>query len=180
MKVIYPPIPNNDWSAYFVFLAGSIEMGKASDWQQWLIDSLSDLPDDLILMNPRRKDWNSSWEQTKDNVNFNNQVNWELDHIISGNLAAFYFDPATKAPITLMELGYTAGIGDNELVVCCPKGYWRRGNIEVFCEKQDIVLLDTLDGLSKYIRRKFNEEMQSWHDQIHYYQAKLADFKNGV
>lgn len=70
MKTLYPPIPNEDWGAFHVFLAGSIEMGKASDWQQKLIDDLSDLPDDLVLLNPRRKDWDSSWVQSFDNRQF--------------------------------------------------------------------------------------------------------------
>jgi hypothetical protein len=31
MKVIYPPVFNNNWAAFHVFLAGSIEMGIASE-----------------------------------------------------------------------------------------------------------------------------------------------------
>ena len=39
-----------------VFLAGSIEMGRAGDWQQDVQDALADL--DVVLLNPRRADWN--------------------------------------------------------------------------------------------------------------------------
>ena len=34
-----------------------------------------------------------------------------------------------RAPITLLELGLFARSG--KLIVCCPDGYWRKGNIEV-------------------------------------------------
>ena len=44
-----------------LFLAGSIEMGGAEDWQQRVIAALADL--DLLVLNPRRPDWDASWTQ---------------------------------------------------------------------------------------------------------------------
>lgn len=41
-----------------VFLAGSIEMGKAKEWQKEFIEALSDKP--IRFLNPRRNDWDSS------------------------------------------------------------------------------------------------------------------------
>src|SRR5208282_1577115 len=50
----------------------------------------------------------------------------------------------SKAPITLMELGLHAS--DNT-VVCCPEGYWRKGNVDVVCRWFDILVYSTLDEL---------------------------------
>ena len=63
------------WS---VFLAGSIEMGKAENWQDKVERLLAN--EDIIIYNPRRDDWNSSWVQSKDNPQFREQVEWELDY----------------------------------------------------------------------------------------------------
>ena len=40
-----------------VFLAGSIEMGKAENWQTRLVDSLKER--EGLILNPRRDDWDS-------------------------------------------------------------------------------------------------------------------------
>ena len=56
-----------------------------------------------------------------------------------------YFDPETKSPITLLELGLYARSG--KLVVCCPHGFWRRGNVDIVCDRygvDQVKLLDTL------------------------------------
>ena len=53
-----------------VFLAGSIEMGKAEDWQSETIKALSDL-ENIEVFNPRRDDWDSSWKQEESNRQFN-------------------------------------------------------------------------------------------------------------
>lgn len=180
MKTIYPPIPEKNWNAFHVFLAGSIEMGQAEDWQTKLSESLSDLSDDLVLMNPRRKEWDSSWIQSISNTNFKEQVDWEMDHLESCSLAAFYFDPQTKSPVTMLELGLTVGQGDVPVVVCCPEGFWRKGNVEILCYRFQIPLLSSLDELSKYIRKEFNEEIQMCLNEISYHQKALADYKNGV
>ncbi|MEM7798371.1 MAG: nucleoside 2-deoxyribosyltransferase domain-containing protein, partial [Chloroflexota bacterium] len=51
--VIKPPTPTASFiSTPSIFLAGSIEMDKAEDWQSRLTASLSDL--DLVIFNPRR------------------------------------------------------------------------------------------------------------------------------
>jgi len=59
-----------------IFLAGSIEMGAAEKWQDKIVQALTDK--DVLILNPRRDDWDSSWKQTKDNKQFREQVEWEL------------------------------------------------------------------------------------------------------
>ena len=89
-----------------IFLGGSIEMGLAEPWQERLVAEFKDT--NLRFLNPRRDDWDSSWAQEASNPKFSEQVNWELDALAYSDLVIFYFDPNTKSPITLMELGLFA------------------------------------------------------------------------
>src|SRR5271154_863946 len=86
-----------------IFLAGSIEMGKAEDWQAKLFHSI--MSHNVTVYNPRRDNWDPSWKQDISNPFFKEQVVWELDHIDLADIVVFYFDPTTMSPITLMELG---------------------------------------------------------------------------
>lgn len=124
-----PNVPMIRKDQPILFLAGSIEMGKAEPWQDRLVRDLASY--DVILMNPRRDDWDSSWEQKMSNPQFFEQVMWEQDWIENADLPVFYFDPATMSPITLMELGHVAGHGDQGFIVCCPEGFWRKGNVDI-------------------------------------------------
>lgn len=136
-----------------VFLAGSIEMDKAELWQDRVIAELSQ--HDIVVFNPRREAWDSSWKQEAENPQFNEQVNWELDNLDAATYKFFYFDPNTKSPITLMELGYVIGRGSENVIVVCPPGFWRRGNVEIICSRNDIYMFDTLeDGLAYLVLSK--------------------------
>jgi hypothetical protein len=126
-----------------VFLGGSIEMGLAEPWQERLVNEFKDT--DLRFLNPRRDDWDSSWVQEASNPEFSQQVNWELDALEYSDLIVFYFDPNTKSPITLMELGLVAGCGN--VIVCCPDGFWRKGNVEIVCQRYDLTLVNNFDEL---------------------------------
>lgn len=119
-----------------MFLAGSIEMGTAVNWQANLVAALGQR--DLTILNPRREDWDSTWRQSIDEPQFRQQVEWELDGLERADLVAMWFVPDTKAPITLLELGLTARA--DKLVVGCPDGFWRKGNIEVVCDRFGIPL----------------------------------------
>jgi hypothetical protein len=68
------------------------------------------------------------------------------------NLIAMYFAPTSRAPITLLELGLAARSG--KLVVCCPDGFWRKGNIEVVCARYDVPLLEQLPDLIEFVRQR--------------------------
>lgn len=128
-----------------VFLAGSIDMGAAIDWQKEVAKGLEDIQE-LIILNPRRDDWDSSWVQDISDPKFNEQVTWEMNNIEEADLVLFYFDPNGKAPITLLELGLVLG-GWQKAIVCCPKGYWRRGNVQIACARNYVPLVETLEEL---------------------------------
>lgn len=131
-----------------IFLAGSIEMGAAEDWQTQLTAHVGDLP--IRIFNPRRPDWCSSWTQTKDNPPFRQQVEWEITHLARAHLIPLYLDPATKSPVSLLELGLQANTG--KLIVCCPPGYWRKGNVDIVCERWGIPVYDDYDSFAPAVR----------------------------
>jgi len=122
-------------------LFGSIEMDTAVKWQDFCEKRLE--PHDIDIYNPRRNDWNSTWKQDIENAEFKGQVTWELTVLENTNVKLFYFDPSTKSPVTLMELGL-AKI-DSDVVVCCPPGFWRKGNVDIVCERYGIRQEPTLE-----------------------------------
>lgn len=148
-QIFTPPMAQPVDGGTSVFLAGSIEMGAAADWQAEVIAALADL--DLAILNPRRPAWDSSWRQSIDNPPFREQVEWELHGLETATIVAMYFAPTTRAPVTLLELGLVARSG--RAVVCCPDGYWRKGNLEVVCARYGLPLLATLDELIARIRQ---------------------------
>ncbi len=131
-----------------LFLAGSIEMGRAEPWQAEVERALSD--EDIAILNPRRDQWDAGWEQSIHNPSFREQVEWELSGQELATVITMYFAPATRSPITLLELGLFARSG--KLVVCCPAGFWRRGNVEVVCSRYQIPLVDRLTTLVDLVR----------------------------
>lgn len=139
-----------------VFLAGSIELGKAADWQtkvtKHLKDEVGRYKENYYIFNPRRDDWDSSWEQSIDNPQFNEQVNWELTALDCAKKILMYFDPATKSPISLLELGIYAT--SKKMIVCCPNGFWRKGNVDVVCRRYDIPLYSEFDRAMYHITDK--------------------------
>lgn len=124
-------------------------MGKAELWQDRVAKSLEGHCD--FIFNPRRDDWDSSWIQSIHNKQFNEQVNWEMDHLELADVVFFYFDPNTQSPITLLELGLTADTYQN-IIVVCPAGYWRKGNVEIVCSRYEIPLFNCIeDGICAMI-----------------------------
>ncbi|HEX8441595.1 nucleoside 2-deoxyribosyltransferase domain-containing protein [Archangium sp.] len=149
-RILKPPMPL-EWSSgeRTLFLAGSIEMGSAPPWQAQVEQALADTS--VVLLNPRRDDWDASWSQEASDSRFRGQVEWELEAQERADLIAMYFAPATRAPITLLELGLFARSG--KLVVCCPPHFWRKGNVDVVCQRYGIRTVESLDALVTEVRR---------------------------
>jgi hypothetical protein len=138
-----------------IFLAGSIEMGKAIDWQTKITEDLIEKFSNIYIVNPRRKDWDSSWKQEIENKQFNEQVTWELSNIENSSIVMYYFDKETQSPITLAELGIAAGKFPEKAVVICPKGYFRKGNVDIICDRYGIAQVDTLEELPDFLAKKY-------------------------
>lgn len=127
-----------------IFLAGSIEMGEAENWQEKMEKYF--LGREWNVFNPRRHDWDPTWEQEQTNPNFYQQVHWELNALETADKIFVYFDPNTKSPITLLELGLYAQCPSKKLAaVVCPQGFWKKGNVDIICERYNIPLYSSLD-----------------------------------
>jgi len=147
--IIKPPTPleNIDFTSS-IFLAGSIDMGNAEDWQE----KVSTAFPDAVVLNPRRDAWDASWKQSVDNPQFREQVLWELEALERAKVIACYFSPTSQAPISLLELGLHAHTG--KLVVLCPEGYWRKGNVDIVCERYKINTVNSFEELIELCKKK--------------------------
>ena len=140
-----PKYPDTYAGRFSLFLAGSIEMGTAEKWQDKVVATLSDF--DIDIFNPRRDDWDFSWEQVKENKHFKEQVCWELNNIEAADHVLFYLDPVTKSPVTMLELGLVlATRGSGKVTVCCPPGFWRKGNVDIVCNRYNVLVHGSLDS----------------------------------
>ena len=133
-----------------LFLAGSIDQGKAIEWQKEIVEYLKDT--EVAIYNPRRDDWNPNLVQSIDNPGFKEQVTWELESLEASDIILFVFDPKGQAPITLLELGLFVNKGKTVLVVC-PEGYWRKGNVDIVCERYKVPMLPSVEKAANIIKR---------------------------
>lgn len=141
--IFKPPmnIAKRDATKRSVFLAGSIEMGKSIDWQSNLSEFF--VTEGYNVFNPRRDDWDNTWIQSYSNPNFYQQVNWELNALDVADMIIMNFIPDTISPISLLELGLYAS--SKKMIIICPEGYFRKGNVEVVCDRFKIPLFDSIE-----------------------------------
>lgn len=133
-----------------IFLAGSINMGQSENWQRMVEKELADEP--VVLLNPRRDDWNKNWKPVMSDSNFRVQVEWELNALEQADLILMYFEPQSQSPITLLELGLYAR--SKKLMVVCPEGFWRKGNVDIVCKKYHVDTFPTLPDLLGALRMR--------------------------
>ena len=144
-------VPSTNPQHPILFLAGSIEQGAAPNWQLEATRHYQTRfqNEDLVVVNPRRENWDSSLEQKFENREFNWQVSFELDHLEKADAVVMWLHPGTLSPISLFEFGLLAGWtsmgGLNKLVIGCPDGFWRKGNVEVVTNRYRIQLVSTLE-----------------------------------
>ena len=143
-------ISQRDQQITSIFLAGSIEMDKAVNWQKYCEEQLGD---HYNVFNPRRDSWDSSWKQSIDNPNFREQVEWELDALEQADIIILFFAGGTYSPISLLEFGLHAHSG--KLKVVCEADFWRKGNIDVVCHRYNIAQYDSLDNVLEDIRNNY-------------------------
>lgn len=131
-----------------VFLAGSIEMGVASNWQAKVIKELKDTH--IIVYNPRRDDWDNSWGPMSKELK--DQINWELDNLEKADYIFMYLDPKTKSPISLLEFGMYAKSG--KLIVVCDPNFYRYTNVMITAEKYTIPVFRTISNGLEFLKYK--------------------------
>lgn len=130
-----------------LFLGGSIEMGRAENWQEKTVAHLEKKDyNNLIVLNPRRDDWDSSWDQSPvPGTKFYEQVTWELAAQEKSQILCYYFAKDTLSPITLLELGLFGFRKDKKVVVYVDDDYQRRGNVIVTCDMYGLMWSNNLD-----------------------------------
>lgn len=154
MTVITSPntLPSTKDNRIKIFLGGSIDMGKAENWQAKLQQEL--VSKNVILLNPRRDDWNKDWKPISTDPNFRTQVEWELSALEASDIIIIYFAPNSQSPISLLELGLYAKT--NKLMVVCPEGFWRKGNVDIVSKRYKIDTYTSLDSMLISLNKKIN------------------------
>jgi hypothetical protein len=142
MNIYKPPYELPKDERLSIFLAGSIDMGNATNWQEMIQNKLQMF--DINVFNPRRDDWDNLQEQSANNEYFKKQVNWELDALDKSTWILMYLEPGSLAPISLLELGLYSDT--SKLHVVCPDGFYRKGNVQIVCERYGIKLYNDLDS----------------------------------
>ena len=125
MNVIYP-------GAKSIFLAGTIDNGDSSNWQEELIEKCKDL--NVTFFNPRRKEWNP--EATTFDLEY--QIKWEQKHLDNADLIIMCLLDNSKSPISLLEMGLYAQ--SRKLIVFCNPEFYRWDNVRFTCDKYNIPL----------------------------------------
>jgi len=125
MNVIYPGTKS-------VFLAGTIDNGDSSNWQEDLINKCKDL--NVTFFNPRRKEW----IQNPTSEDMEKQIKWEQEHLDSADIIIMCLLDNSKSPISLLELGLYPQSG--KLLVFCNKAFYRYDNVRLTCQKYNIPL----------------------------------------
>lgn len=138
----------NPWPTghFVIFLAGAIDMGAAKDWQSEIAKALAEF--DVVILNPRRDDWDSTWDQTASDPQFREQVLWEQKGLDEADFRTFVFLDDSKAPITLLELG--EHIGEPGAVLCEPE-FYRKGNVDISSALNKMPVFESLDALIGHI-----------------------------
>jgi hypothetical protein len=140
-------IAYRNFSLTSVFLAGSIEQGKAEDWQSKITGTL--IMKGFTVFNPRRKDWDSSWKQDYVDPQMNQQIGWEDNALNQADYIIIYLQPGTMSPISLYEFGKF--IHSGKILMVCPEGFWRKANVDYECAKYNVPQFDSVEAAVSYL-----------------------------
>ncbi|KAI1777201.1 hypothetical protein F4818DRAFT_340791 [Hypoxylon cercidicola] len=146
-QVILAPSTEAYRGTISIFLAGTTTPTAERDWREVLIESLANQP--VTIINPYRSDWDSTWREDITCEPFKEQVKWELEMQDKVDIIVFYFHPSTEAPISLLELGLAAR--SKKPIVVCPKGYKKRGNVQIVCEQYKLQIVESLEAVKQAV-----------------------------
>lgn len=138
-----PERPVGPLTGKSVFLAGSIEMGRAELWQPRVAERF--LTAGHNVFDPRRIDWDSSWVQDPaPGTSFEQQVSWELDHLERANLVFFRFGAEGPAIVSMLEAGLMIGTTKPTVLLVDP-AYVRRGNLVITARRAGLPVFGSED-----------------------------------
>ncbi len=150
-QAIYAPSEELPRGIKSVFLAGTTSKVDTADWRETLTSLLSETP--VTIYNPYRPDWDSTWREDINFAPYRQQVEWELDKQDKADMVVVYFHPATQAPISLLEFGLCAR-SPGKAIVYCPEEYWKRGNVQIVCQRFGVEMVESIEGLRDAIVKR--------------------------
>lgn len=130
-----------------IFLGGTIDMGDSDDWQKFFTNDFRNA--NINIYNPRREKWDNNINQAFGNDIFYRQVTWELNALEKADYIIINLLATSKSPISLLELGLHAKSG--KLIVCCPEGFYRKGNIDIVCDRYNIPIFQNISEIKTYL-----------------------------
>lgn len=136
-----------DYTRHRVYLSGAM---TGEDWQSKFTNELDSLRVDVF--SPR---YPSSHTVTPPDGLFE----WEIDHMSIANVIAFNFIPDEDCSSALIALGMYAKT--DRIIVCCPDGFFKKGDIDALCNREDIPQVDSLDLLIKWTIARISPQTQS-------------------
>lgn len=118
-------VPNPD--EITIFLAGSIEMGKAKPWHDAVASQIARrTTQPIAFYNPRRvEDFTPDMEDE--------QILWEQERLSTCDYIFMHLQGDTKSPISLLEFGEF--IRSGKLFIDVPKDFYRYKNILLTAEQ---------------------------------------------
>ncbi len=136
-----------------LFLGGTIDQGQARDWQAEVVKSFEDV-DGLTILNPRRDNWDAGLDHdTSQGSIFEQQIKWEMMAQDQADFKLYNFEPNSKSPVTMLEVGAWADSATT--VVVCSPDFWRHGNIKLFCDWRNIPFFEDLEPALKILREEY-------------------------
>lgn len=141
----------DEYSGYHrsVFLAGGIS--GCWDWQTYITKLIDDKKLDIVLLNPRRENFDISNSKLSEE-----QIIWEREHLIKADIILFWFPSETMCPITLYELGFWTN-SDKPLIIGCDENYQRKFDVAIQTKlSRDIVVYDGLEKMVLELERMIN------------------------
>ncbi|KAG9242628.1 hypothetical protein BJ878DRAFT_159774 [Calycina marina] len=137
-----------------IFLAGTVDYAAVDSglptWRETITTSLSHLP--ITVYNPHRRVWD--FKEDINDPRFVEQTTWEMDMMDRATVVIlFIHDREEKAPVSLLELGLGARKGKGNMVVRCPEGFWRRGNVQVVCQRFGIPMVESVEQVTKIVEK---------------------------
>ncbi len=153
IEIKAPYRPNELSYKFSIFLAGSIDMGSAKDWQSEVAEALTNYR--ITIYNPRRDHWDCSLEQNIKNPQFREQVTWEQHYLAESDIRIFVFTDNSKAPITFFELGLFI---NKPNLICVEDGFYRKANIDITATLYGKPVYNTIEDMINHLKTLLDEQ----------------------
>ena len=135
-----------------IFLAGTTTATKDGDWRERIISRLSEYT--VVLLNPKRDDWDCTWREHASDPRWREQIEWELDMQEAASIIAFVFLPETPAPISMLELGMHVASGKRDTMVFSHPDFVKSAYVEAVCKRHGSFFCKSENELLEALRAR--------------------------